>query len=72
MQLALNDIWRKSHLWAQARREAQLAILVGDILADCNDSKRQAERLSRWERYLTNAPPGSAQSEIPERLNLKG
>jgi len=52
MTLALNEIWRRPRRWVRAHREAQLRTLVGDVIDDCNDQKRQAERLSRWSRHL--------------------
>ena len=52
MSFALTDIWRTLRVCVEARREAKLRTFVSHIIADCNDGKRQAERLARWERHL--------------------
>jgi hypothetical protein len=64
-------ILKKLRVELETRREAELRTFVANIIADCSDGERQAERLARWERRLNQcngAAPLSTAAIQPERI----
>lgn len=52
MLLSSREIWRTLRALEKWRREDRLKKIVISAIDECNNSKRQAERLARWEHRL--------------------